>query len=492
MPRITKKMKLENIIDNYDESSGEDEALIQKKHQKLMKEIKKQHELDPEEKERLEKEKRKEQEKKKRQKKIEKIKRRREQQINKGKPSLANEKTNEEKNIISEVYKRQNYTVSIAIPGSLLKSNMSEQLQVHLAQQIARAATMFRVDEIVVYNEEAKPLDMNKFIPNITMVSEKKVPAHKKGNDSYYHAEEEEEEEEEDESYNNNHAKEEQQSKKRIISDKNILLANILYYLETPPYLRSKLFSHVQLFSSEDLQNELLESKYYLESIHHLLPLEFPHPYREGITVENGSFAYIGCKKLVKLDEKVQPDMRVTVEIYSEDRQFYKGKIVKPSEPRVNKGIFWGYNVRLASSLSEVFTGCTYPTGYDLTVTAITQSTPDTKQNNIGKSTDDANFSFSSFRHLLVVLGSGIDSAGEQDGLEKSISNDKKIAFGTDIHTLCDVVINPLPHCGIRSLQPLETLILTMSTLRPYIDFNVAPLSNDEDNIARQFSFIKQ
>ena len=50
--------------------------------------------------------------------------------------------------------KRTNHpTVSIAIPGSVVSNAQTRELQTQLAGQIARAAAVFRVDEVVVYDD---------------------------------------------------------------------------------------------------------------------------------------------------------------------------------------------------------------------------------------------------------------------------------------------------------------------------------------------------
>ena len=48
--------------------------------------------------------------------------------------------------------------------------------------------------------------------------------------------------------------------------------------------------------------------------------------------------------------------------------EFKNCKVVPPSEPRTDAGLYWGYSVRLASSLGSVFTNCPYKDGYDLTI----------------------------------------------------------------------------------------------------------------------------
>lgn len=50
------------------------------------------------------------------------------------------------------------YTVSIAIPGSIVDNAQSPELQAYLTSQIARALAIFCVDEVVVFNESSKSL----------------------------------------------------------------------------------------------------------------------------------------------------------------------------------------------------------------------------------------------------------------------------------------------------------------------------------------------
>lgn len=44
-------------------------------------------------------------------------------------------------------------TVSIAVPGSILDNAQSQELRTYLAGQIARAACIFKVDEVIVFDD---------------------------------------------------------------------------------------------------------------------------------------------------------------------------------------------------------------------------------------------------------------------------------------------------------------------------------------------------
>jgi len=98
----------------------------------------------------------------------------------------------------TEPQKGRKYTVSVAIPGSVIEIAQSAELRTYLAGEIARAVTIFEVDEVIIYNED----------PTRTMES---------STSGVY----------------------EGSSKP---SDPNIFLARILQYLETPSYLRKLLF----------------------------------------------------------------------------------------------------------------------------------------------------------------------------------------------------------------------------------------------------------
>lgn len=63
---------------------------------------------------------------------------------------LERQKTEEE---IAEKTQPTVSTLSIAVPGSILENAQSEELRTYLAGQIARAACIFKVDEIIVYDD---------------------------------------------------------------------------------------------------------------------------------------------------------------------------------------------------------------------------------------------------------------------------------------------------------------------------------------------------
>lgn len=62
----------------------------------------------------------------------------------------------------------------------------------------------------------------------------------------------------------------------------------------------------------------------------------------------------------------LNPGVRCTVKLLTpeEGMKKMKGVVVSAMTPRLETGTYWGYNVRLANSISEVFSQCPYQKGY--------------------------------------------------------------------------------------------------------------------------------
>ncbi|XP_034565987.1 putative methyltransferase C9orf114 homolog [Notolabrus celidotus] len=263
----------------------------------------------------------------------------------------------------SQIKKGRDYTVSIALPGSVLDNAQSTELRTYLAGQIARACVVFCVDEIVVFDEYGE--DVKSVEGEFTGVG-------KKG-----------------------HA--------------CIQLARILQYLECPQYLRKWFFPKHQDLQYAGLLNPL-------DSPHHMR-IDDESDYREGIVLDRptkqgkGSLVNCGMRKDVRIDKQLQSGLRVTVKLnttQNQESKLYKGVVVAPHIPRTEGGVYWGYSARLASCLSAVFTESPYKEGYDLTIGTSER----------GSHLDQT--SLSPFKHLLVVFG------GLQ-GLEASVDADQNL-----------------------------------------------------------------
>ncbi|XP_077218597.1 methyltransferase C9orf114 protein isoform X2 [Tasmannia lanceolata] len=237
---------------------------------------------------------------------------------NKKKKKMKNKKSQTQ----DAAQKKEIPTVSIAVPGSIIDNAQSLELATRLAGQIARAATIFSIDEIIVFDNKGTCVDNSGFTAA------------------------------EDAEDTDNGAK---------------FLIRILQYLETPQYLRRSLFSkHVSL-----------------KFVGLLPPLDAPHharkhewvPYREGITLKEkpansmGTLVDVGLCKNVVVDQVLEPGVRVTVAMGT-NRHLetdYLHKVVTSFKPR-ETGLYWGYKVRYAPNINSVFRGCPYEGGYDHTI----------------------------------------------------------------------------------------------------------------------------
>uniref|UniRef100_A0A3Q0QXD3 28S rRNA (uridine-N(3))-methyltransferase n=1 Tax=Amphilophus citrinellus TaxID=61819 RepID=A0A3Q0QXD3_AMPCI len=263
----------------------------------------------------------------------------------------------------SQTNKGRAYTVSLALPGSILDNAQSPELRTYLAGQIARACVVFCVDEVIVFDERGE---------DIKSVEGEFSGIGKKGHGC-------------------------------------VQLARILQYLECPQYLRKAFFPKHQDLQYAGLLNPL-------DSPHHMR-IDEESEYREGVVVnrptkqQKGSFVDCGMRREVQIDKQLQPGLRVTVQLrktQNPESKLYKGVVVAPHVPRTEGGLYWGYGVRLASCLSAVFTESPYKGGYDLTIGTSER----------GSNADQA--TLLPFKHLLVVFG------GLQ-GLEASLDADQKL-----------------------------------------------------------------
>jgi len=278
------------------------------------------------------------------------------------------------------------YTVSIAVPGSILDNAQTPELRTYLAGQVARAAAIFNVDEVVVFSDSDS------------------------GNRGC------------------------------------VQLARVLQYLECPQYLRKHFFpihedlKHAGILAPTDMPHHLRASE---ESV-----------WREGVVIEREgvkegtSFVNIGLKTDCLVDRRLKPGLRVTVRLpdgYLWDKKI-SGKVVSPSQPRTEAGLYWGYTTRLANSLSEVLKSGPYKEGYDLTLGTSEK----------GERVEDTKVP--PFRHLLIVFG-GVG------GLEAAVEADPDLQTSNP-GELFQSYLNVCPEQGSRTIRTEEALLVALATLR--------------------------
>ena len=324
----------------------------------------------------------------------------------------ATKKQNTEKLTIS--------TISIAVPGSILDNAQSAELRTYLAGQIARAACIYKIDEVIVFDDKG----------DVTEGEKKKL------------------------------RKDESLGEGRVAC---LQLARILQYLECPQYLRKNFFP-----LHKDLQYAGVLNP--LDAPHHLRQQDFS-VYREGVVTNKpirpgkGSQVNVGLLNDVHIDKVLISGLRVTVRIFNQENpKKLKGEVVSPLVPRAETGVYWGYSVRLAQNLTEIFTECPYSKGYDLTI-----GTSDK-----GEKIDHVKAKSLSYDHALIVFG-GLY------GLEPAIELDPHLDID-DPALVFHRYLNMCPEQGSRTIRTEEAILLSLSELRTKLAPVNPPLSNSQFN----------
>ncbi|CAL7940704.1 unnamed protein product [Xylocopa violacea] len=308
-------------------------------------------------------------------------------------------------------------TVSIAVPGSILDNAQSPELRTYLVGQIARAACIYKMDEIVVYDDKGE----------VTETEKNKVK-----ND-------------------------EALGTGRVCC---LQLARTLQYLECPQYLRKYFFPIHKNLQHAGVLNSL-------DAPHHLRQQDVS-VYREGVVTNKpvktgkGSHVNVGLFNDVCVDKVLTTGLRVTVKIPKDqpNPKKLKGFVVPPDVPRSDTGIYWGYSVRLAKNLTEVLTQCPYKGGYDLTI-----GTSDK-----GNSIDDIKSKSINYHHALIVFG-GLC------GLEAAVENDPNLNVD-DPSLIFHQYLNTCPEQGSRTIRTEEAILISLAELRTKLCPKVSPLPN--------------
>ncbi|KAJ6780109.1 hypothetical protein PWT90_10423 [Aphanocladium album] len=262
------------------------------------------------------------------------------------------------------------WTISIAVPGSILnkyvhhpsptthpfrlpwslthilsnKSLPTAEQRLATVARIARSLAIFCVDEVIVYDDAPS-------VRNTIMRLD--GPGGAPGADTYTGD-----------------------------SDPCHFVAQVLSFLECPPFMRRRLFplhpnlKHTALLPAVDMP-------------HHPGPKDPWLPYIEGVTVPaeeaagagedasksvSGTLVDTGPGGVVQVADVIPPNTRVTLHFDSPDAQH--PACTHPDAPRTRGGYYWGYSVRASPSLSGVFTECPFEGGYDLSVGTSERGTP--------------------------------------------------------------------------------------------------------------------
>ena len=130
--------------------------------------------------------------------------------------------------------------------------------------------------------------------------------------------------------------------------------------------------------------------------------------------------------------------------------------MVSPKIPRIDKGIYWGYTVRIAEKFSHVFTKSPFKGGYDLTI-GTSERGINIDQCSLLKDSKEK------FKHMLIVFG-GVK------GLEAALQQDEELKEVQDPSVLFDFYLNTCPKQGSRTIRTEEAILVSLSAIRPKIE----------------------
>jgi len=297
-----------------------------------------------------------------------------------------------------------------------------------MAGHIARALSVFCVDEVVVFSDG----------------NSQSNPAKRHHNRTHSFA----------------HQPDPSQDEYTGASDPDHFLVHLLSYLETPPHLRRHLCPlHPNLRTAGTLPS--------LDLPHHHRAEEWCL-YREGVTLpgadEHGTFVEAGLRIPVTVEDQIPESTRVTLKFLpgaEEDAKNKKAEVIKaeavnPAEPREESGYYWGFNVRKAGCLSDVFTECTYDGGYDITI-GTSERGIDVEKLYSGNEEQKVG----NFKHILIVFG-GVA------GLEVAVKNDKELQkLGVvEAKDVFDRWVDVCPGQGSRTIRTEEAVWIGLMGLR--------------------------
>ena len=198
-----------------------------------------------------------------------------------------------------------------------------------------------------------------------------------------------------------------------------------------------------------------------------------------GGAPEASGFVDVGLQRLVEVDHLVEPAVRVTVDLtasgpgYSVPGRHLFGQVVARSAPRDEEGVYWGYDVRVASGLLDAMDSSAEGAKYDLVV-----GTSD-KGDALGAppgAGDMPPFALPGFRHALIMFGgvAGLEhSASFDDRLSKLSAKGGPTGTVDPAHPSCedlfDFYVNTCPGQGSRTIRTEEAIPITLANLRPFL-----------------------
>lgn len=226
------------------------------------------------------------------------------------------------------------------------------------------------------------------------------------------------------------------------------LIATLLRYMETPQYLRKKLFK---------LRPELRYAGI-------LPPLRTPHhpigkrvidlkvgEYREGLTIANtrkGTLVDIGVEKPALVPKSLPLNERVTVKILNVDKQIAAEVVDRREIP-----IYWGYDVLIWNGF---FGDLAKSKRFDLKIATSRYGSA------FMEVKDEIAEQWRKAKHMLVGFGA------PTQGLFEIVKRE-----GLNLTDVVDFVVNTVPGQWTETVRTEEAVIATLAVLNCFLGFNV-------------------
>ncbi|MFQ6073584.1 MAG: putative RNA uridine N3 methyltransferase [Candidatus Bathyarchaeia archaeon] len=282
--------------------------------------------------------------------------------------------------------KRRTRRVSVAIPASFVSDTPHLREKTFRIGLVGRAAAIFRVDEIIVYPD----------MPNVDQTK-----------------------------------------------DAN-LLALILSYMETPQYLRKRLFK---------IRPELRYAGVLppLRTPHHPLTNRLKRltigEHREGVVVSSstkGSFVDVGVEQLAFiLGKRLTPNTRVTVRIIQLQKQF-----LATLASREEIEAYWGYR----ATISNVpFGQLTKRQNFDLVIATSRKGKP------VMQVMDTLKEKWKASKRILISFGA------PTQGLYEIVAQEHR-----ELEDIAHFVVNTIPNQGTETVRTEEALYATLAVLNTF------------------------
>ncbi|KFY30543.1 hypothetical protein V493_01845 [Pseudogymnoascus sp. VKM F-4281 (FW-2241)] len=309
----------------------------------------------------------------------------------------------------------RSWTTSLAIPGNIIDMDASLECRSIVASHIARAISTFRIDEVIILSTSTSPLDS-------TTAS----------------------------------------------TDSATFLLRLLSYLETPPYMRDRLFQPGKSAIHPDLAHISTLSAASTALPHHASSADTF--YREGVTLkaqEEGTYhRLVNCGLpngiLASIPDPIPKSTRVSLKLSSQtpsgDKTSIPAEVVAPSEPREEIGQYLGYETRTSPSLVSLFEDCPYDGGYDISILV---------SDSDGDDAGSISAANSKFQHILLAFGG-------TENFEELTKNDPKLG-SLDLDNFADLfdhtinVTKGLPFVNPGSLRIEELVLVGLAGLKPLL-----------------------